>query len=319
MGHSFRNLRLLYICGWAIGLVQVARAAEPPITALAFDPQGTSVLAGSQAGLKQYSWPALEKIKSFPTKLEQIHALAFSPDGETLAMAGGWPGEEGLLELWTWPGFKPLKTLALHADVIYDLAWSADSRTIYTAGHDGDILKVSPASGKIEQRFTGHSQPVRALELLADQQTLVSAGHDQTIRVWDTKTGKLLRSLNNHTLPIRGLSLRPTGDDKSLPMIASIGADRSVRLWQPTIGRMVRFLRLDSSVPLAVAWSPDGQLLFVADDAGQVQIIEPDTLTVRSTIETKIQKPFCLLVSPEGKQLLLGGTGGKLLRLDMKI
>ncbi len=318
MGKLLRNMSWPFVWSWIVCLCQVVRAAEPPITAIAFEPQGTSVLAGSQAGLKQYAWPALKETKSLPTKLEQIHGLAFSPDGKTLAAAGGTPGEDGILELWTWPAFEKLKTLSLHSDLVYAVAWSADSQTIFTAGHDGDALKVSASSGKIERRFTGHSQPVRALGLLPDQQTLVSAGHDHTLRVWDAQSGNLIRSLNNHTKPVRDLAVRPAGDDKALPMIASVGTDRTIRLWQPTIGRMVRFLRLESAVPLAAAWSPDGRFLFVADDAGQVRIIEPDTLTVRSTIESTIRTPYCLLANPDGTQLLIGGAGGTLQRINVK-
>jgi hypothetical protein len=57
-------------------------AAEPPITAIAFDPAETLLLTGSQAGVKTYTWPDLKRGKSIATELKQVHDLVFSPDGK---------------------------------------------------------------------------------------------------------------------------------------------------------------------------------------------------------------------------------------------
>ena len=61
-------------------------AADSPVTAMAFAPDGESLVAGSQAGLVVYSWPELAKRKTLSSKLLTIHDLAFSPDGQTLAV-----------------------------------------------------------------------------------------------------------------------------------------------------------------------------------------------------------------------------------------
>jgi WD40 repeat protein len=245
--------------------------------------------------------------------LTQIQDLRFSPDGKTLAIAGGTPGEEGAIELWNWPGRELQETHAVHSDMIYQLAWSADSKRIFTASHDAGVSEIHAESGKILRSYSGHSQPVRGLCLLEDQETLVSAGNDQTIRVWNTKSGQLARSLNNHTNAILGLAERPRANDNpQLPMIASIGADATVRIWQPTIGRMVRFLRLPASTPLALAWSSDGESLLITLKNGQLLSLNPDTLEIQSTTEIELREPLSLLIQPKGKHAAIGGQDGKI-------
>ena len=287
-------------------------AGAPPITALAFDPTETELLAGSQKGVERYSWPDLKPGEMLKTNLQQIHDIAFSPDGKSLAIAGGTPGSSGELELWQWPSAQKLATYKLHSDVIYQLAWIANSKRLFTASHDGEVLEVAPSSGMITQRFVGHSQPVRALLLLPDQQTLLTAGNDQTIRVWDTKTGNLLRSLHNHTKAVHALALKPQSKDGELPIAASIGADGTLRLWQPTIGRMMRFRRLPASVPLALAWYGKGECLLVTDDKGHLHIIDSETLEIKNMITTKSHQSVSLLITKDGTTLIVGGQHGLL-------
>jgi WD40 repeat protein len=301
----------------SLGFTQIGVTAEPPITALAFDPTETKLIAGSQAGVKCYGWPNLKPGKTIATELKQVHDLAFSPDGKTLAIAGGTPGEEGTVELWNWPKIDESRSYSVHSDVIYQIVWSADSASLFTASHDATIAQLAGKTGKVLQEFSGHSQPVISISLLAQDKVLVSAGSDQTIRVWDTATGELLRSFNNHTAAVRDLAVRPSGDSEALPMVASIARDKTLRLWQPTIGRMVRFKRF-SSEPLAVTWSRDGESLFLTEDDGNLVEVDPDTLEIKTTRKTSVDRPISLQLSKDGKTAVTGGSGGVIRVVKLK-
>lgn len=293
--------------------------AGPPVTALAFDPQGSELLVGSQNGVQRYSWPDLKAGEILKSELDQVHDLAFSPNGTSLAIAGGTAGETGQLELWSWPNRQKVAAYDLHADVIYQLAWSRDAKRLFTASHDGEVFEIDTGTGQILHRFLGHSEPVRAVCFLDDEHMLVTAGNDQTIRVWDTKTGQLLRSLHNHTKAVHAIALKPKANASELPVIATIGADGTIRLWQPTIGRMMKFRRLDAAIPLAMAWSADGQALIVTDDRGSLHIINPQTLESQTTLETKTERPLNLLLSPDGKTAIAGGKDLSLQTIPLEI
>ena len=57
-----------------------------------------------------------------------IHALAFSPHGDVLAVGGGNPSETGGVELFDWPSGYLIHRYDLHEDSVYAVAWSPRER-----------------------------------------------------------------------------------------------------------------------------------------------------------------------------------------------
>jgi WD40 repeat protein len=249
--------------------------AAPPITAAAFAPDGKTVVLGSQAGLELRTWPALETLRTIETPLENVHDLAFSPDGVLLAVAGGSPADTGEVQLLSWRALEERWRVAPHEDVVYSVAWSADGATLATAAGDRIVKVLAADDGAALLELTGHSRPVRAVAF-AEENALVSAGVDGTLRLWNAADGHLRRSLEQHTGAVHALALRPGRPPGARPQMASIGADRTVRFWEPTIGRMMRFARVPSE-PLAAAWTADGERLAVACADGRVRAIDPAT------------------------------------------
>jgi WD40 repeat protein len=312
LGHRFASRHAgLAICVALCTLASISRAAEPPVTAIAFAPDGRSVAVGSQAGVAIYNWPDLKKQKMFDTQLVNLHDLAFSPNGESLAVAGGIPSEEGLVEVLAWPDGKSMYVCKGHEDSVLAVAWKSDSK-FATASLDHDVVVWDANTHTIEQRLKGHSRGVTALCFLTDQSLLVSGSLDQNLRVWNTGSAELVRSMNNHTREIHQIALRPVST--GLPMIASVADDRTVRLWQPTINRMVRFVEL-TSIPLAVSWVPDGSLVAVATSAGHVLLIDPDTVEIIHDIAALDGWAYSLDVHPTDGSLLVGGRYGQLKRI----
>jgi WD40 repeat protein len=291
-------------------------ASEPPVTALAFAPDGRSVLAGSQAGLVVRSWPDLKPVRKLPTTLSHIHDLAFSPRGDVLAAGGGSPAESGAVELFRWPEGTRFYHDEPHDDLVYALAWKDDGSAWASASHDRTVQVHAPG-GETVRALEGHSKGVVGLCYLPDGRSLVSAGIDQSLRVWDAESGRPLRRLENHTGPVRGLALRPSRPDGSPPMVVSIGADRTARVWQPTVGRMVRLSRLESP-PLAVAWARSGASIAVACADGHVRLIDTDTAVISRDIHALDGRAQSLASAPDGRALVVGGEAGRLVRIELE-
>jgi WD40 repeat protein len=289
-----------------------AFAAEPPITALAFTPDGKAILVGSQAGVQVRDWPDLKPLRSLATELASVHDFAFSPDGKMLAIAGGSPAEKGTVELVRWPDGTLLHRVSPHKDVIHAVAWSSDSLAIVTASADQTVRKLDARMGKPTGVFEGHSRGVLAAVFLPGDKQLVTAGGDESLRVWDAESSKAERILPNHTKPVTGLAVRPAGDRSTPPILVSISDDRTVRLWQPTTGRMIRFARLPSE-PRAVAWTADGALILVACKDGALRVIDPETVELRQTIPAVEGVAYALAVASDGSSLV-GGRNGQLKR-----
>lgn len=283
----------------------------PPITSLVFSPDGKSVLASSQAGLHIYDYPSLNQTKLIKVEANNIHDVAFSPNGEWFAVGGGNPAREGTIEIFTWDGFKSLQKLKRHKDSVKDVSWR-DNNTLASASLDRSIILWDLRIGEPIQQLEGHSRGVTSLCFLNDNQLLVSTGIDQNIRVWNLETSELIRSMNNHTLPVHDLELRP--DDSGLPMLVSVGDDKTVRFWQPTIGRMVKFARLKGT-PLDVSWMSNGSKVVASCDDGIIRIVDPESVEVKDEIQGLSGWVYTLAVHPTDGSIIIGGVNGQVKRI----
>lgn len=286
----------------------------PPITSLAFSPDGKSVVACSQAGLHVYDFPTLSLQRTIEVSAHNIHDLAFSPNGDQLAVGGGNPAIEGIIEIFSWPEGKSLRVLKEHQDSVTAVAWR-DASSLASASLDRRILLWDLYTGAAIQQMEGHSKGVSSLCFLSDKDILVSTGIDQSVRVWDLISGELIRSMNNHTLPVHDLALRPS--DAGLPVIVSAGDDRTVRFWQPTIGRMVKFARLEEA-PLDTAWLNDGSKVVAVCTDGVVRFVDPDSVEVTSEIHALNGWAYSLAVHPTDGSVVVGGQNGQVRRIIPK-
>ena len=290
-----------------------AVAAKPPVTSVTFSPGGSSVVVGSQAGVAEYAWPQLNRVRTITSDVGNLHEVDFSNSGQLLAVAGGAPAEDGRVEIYSWPECEQLQELTVHTDSVMGIAWINET-SLATASLDHDVLVWDLETGAPRRRLGGHSKGVIALSVMRDDGLLVSTGIDQNLRVWNLASGELVRSLNNHTRPVHDLALRP--GDHSLAMIVSASDDKTVRLWQPAIGRMVRFVRLDS-VPLDVEWLSDGTRVAVACADGYIRVIDPERATVTQALPAIDGWAYCLAVHPRDRSLVVGGSDGQLVQIAL--
>ena len=291
----------------------IGDAKEPPITALAFTPDAKQVIAVSQSGIHVYSWPELDHKRAIRTSALNLHCLAFSPNEKYLAVGGGAPSEEGVVEVFSWPEGEPVTRFDSHKDSVRSVVWQDDVKLL-SGSIDRDIkLWHLKKETNAVSTLKGHSRSVDAICLIENGRTLVSSGADQSLRVWDLESGSLIRSLNQHTKPVNALRLRPIKG--GLPMVASAARDKTIRFWQPTIGRMVRYIRLDSE-PLNIAWTSDGDRVLATCVDGRVRIIDPVEVTVTQDLPAINGWAYALAMHPHDRSAAIGGINGQIWRIE---
>jgi len=305
---------ILFGHGPALRPLPAKEPPAPPITALAIAPHGTSVVVGSNAGVQVLAWPELESVGNLPSHTPHVHHVEFSPHGTRLAIAGGMPAQQGMLELFSWPARECLARLVCHDDVLYAVAWHPSLDQLAIAGATGRLAVLDVTSGAVVRECQGHVRDVLAACWLPDG-SLVSASADASVRVWKEAKEASAISLTNHTAAAVGLARPSDGQqERGRLEVVSIGRDRTVRLWQPLRRRLVRFVRLPVE-PLAVCWTHVPTVVAVACVDGHVRLIDTQLARVVADLPAIEGWAYCV-AQHQDRSLVAAGEGGQVVRLE---
>jgi WD40 repeat protein len=161
-----------------------------------------------------------------------ICSIALSPDGKTLASAGGFsaPGIQQWADLRLWDAAtgKNTATLRGHANYVLTVAFSPDGKTLASGSNDSTVRLWDVATGQNIAILKGHTQPVYSVTFSPDGKTLASGG-DHTIRLWDVATGKSTSTFQDQW--IQSVAFSPDGKRLVAGGGSSAGNLTDVKLW----------------------------------------------------------------------------------------
>ncbi len=269
-------------------------AAPTPATA---DPNARP--GGSQGGSAML---VERRLKAAPDPVDAVMlALAYSPDGRTLAMAG----EDKTITLRDAATGAVLRTLAGHTDIVAGLAFSPDGNSVASASYDKTVRIWDVADGREKAVLQGHKNWVLAVAYASDGKSLATAGYDKLVKLWDVAEAKEIASFAGHSASVRAVAFAPDGKT-----VASGGGDRVVKLWD-VAGRTERAtLKGHKKTIRALAYSPDGALLASASEDGTIKLWDPAGGNERATLEGHADMVTCVAFAGAGGRLLSGCWDG---------
>jgi WD40 repeat protein len=216
------------------------------------------------AGNKVTLWNEQGVASGEPLKLAKtITDVAWIMGGTTLAMATS-------TEIVVHDPADGEERVFKSRDPILSMAFSSSGKWLMSGNQDCSVHVWNTDSGA-EMHMRGFAAKVRQLAWHRGNRWLATGG-GESIAVWDCSgkgpEGRTPLVLEWHPDLVTALHYQPEGD-----WLASGARDGSIAVWSPTQRQnQISRAKIMSGVT-RVAWSPDGKLLAVAGEAGEVQVL----------------------------------------------
>ncbi len=288
------------------GEVRIYGPDGPPITCAggraagvrvrpAFSPDGKLLACGDNGTVRVWDAATGQLIRTLAVGKGSVAAVAFSPDGRSLAAGGPQPG----VRVWdtrTWQD-RP----ALAAPTVFALAFSPDGEWLAVAVGTGLVQVLDVRSGAEVGQLRGSPQGAAgALAFSPDGQRLAVGGADHTVRLWD------LRPL---APPPADARARPVSaaPDGGFTRAAVLTADDRLRVLDGAGGAELLRVRGFKDFAESMALSPDGKRLAFSPRQG---LFGRDAVLVRSVPDNRALRTVWLPAyastmefSPDGEEL----------------
>lgn len=253
----------------ANGSAPASRPAPLPVPSLAPLRGGSLVAArGDEVAIVSADGATLKSAKV--AGFEKVCAVAASPDGARIAVAGGVAGRAGNVALLDAATLAVVRAMPdpPFGDLATAVAWHESGDRLVAGASDRLARILDGATLATRAELGGHTGPILSVAIRRD--SVATGSLDRTIRLWDAGSGALQRSLTNHAGAVVALAFESDGG-----RLASAGDDRTVRIWDPARGRLLRILRESPGVPLSLAWPHNLPLVSGWTD-GTARWIDPD-------------------------------------------
>jgi WD40 repeat protein len=221
-----------------------------------------------------------------------IFAVAFSPDGQTLASGScaellqPWCllGEIRLWTLWTRDDGGLIfssgsQAYLAHSDWVLSVAFTPDGHAL-VAGSDDGLVSVWDLAGsplRRRLRLEDNMAAITSVAFSPDARTLASGTSTGHVVLWDYESGQPLTPvLSGHTGEIHALAFAPEG-----AILASASEDGTVVLWDTASGDLVEQRATAYGHGIwGLAYSPDDQTLA----AGSCKTASPEGICIEGVV-----------------------------------
>jgi WD40 repeat protein len=240
-------------------------------------------------------------------------AVAFSPDGKTLATGSAAAGGQSpQLKLWSMETHAPIASFDGHAGAqqIYSVAFSPDGKTLASSANDSTVRLWDVETGQPIATFPCDQPSPFAIAFSPDGTLLaVGGGHNDRLipelKLWNTTTRRLQATLDGHAHLVCSVAFSPDGKT-----LASGGGDHSIILWDVGSGEITATITGHEDLVRDLAFTSDGVTLASASYDRTVRLWDTATGHELRRLLGHKKQARCVAFSPDNRWVLTGGGDG---------
>lgn len=297
------------------GKVSATIEAEGNVRFVVFSPDGQTLATVSDDTVQLWDTSTGKQrpfIRVKPDRFRSLDAVAFTPDGKSLAMALGGAGLSSEVTLWDLSTGKEKATVWKEQGFFGTRAISPDVKTLALVNYDNDALELwELATGKKKASLKMNEKGVRSLVFSPDGKNLATISSEKgPITLWDATTGKEKTSLNTD-ISIDNMAFSPDGK-----RFASAGFG-GLKIWEVATGKDVTALEGAGSARDWAAFSPDGKMLASLGCGSTLRLWDLATGRDIAPLPGHIDSVVSLAFSPDGKTLASGSIDQTVLLWDV--
>jgi WD40 repeat protein len=267
--------------------------------------QSTTFTASGAPSTPKTLNPTWNCVRTLTGHLSSINAIAFSPDGQTLASGSA----DRTLKLWNPDSRVPRYTLSGHSSLIDAVAFSPDGRTLASGSWDHTIKMWNLETTEVIHTLCGHSGWIKSVVMRADGQSLASASADKTIKLWHLQTASVQTTLSGHASAVHCVVISPDGQT-----LASSSADQTIRIWNWDSGDVKLTLDGHLDAVTSLTFSPSGQILISGSADKTIKLWNLSRGTLLHTLNGHSDTVNSVAINTQGN-LLISGSADKTIKI----
>jgi len=243
-----------------------------------------------------------------------ITALAYSPDGNLLAVSGYRE-----IVLHKSDGSGLIARLPCLSDKITSLAFSPDGSTLAAVGGTpatfGEVQLWDVAQRKLKYSMTLTNDTLFGVSFSPDGKKIAFGSTDNSIYIFDAIAGKQLQRVNDHDGWVFGTVFSRDGSQ-----VASVSRDRALKLTDVGQGIFIENINQLKGELVCVAREPNQDNVVVGGEDGVPalymmhrprSLVIGDTSTLIREFEKQEGPVVTVAFSPSGQNIAVGGGSGE--------
>lgn len=225
-----------------------------------------------------------------------VLALTFAPDSQTLAYIS-----DSVIHIIDLTSQKEIQTLQAQGTP-NSLAYALDSNTLAVGMLDNKVLIMDVKNGTMKNSLKGNFGGWAVA--YSPDGTYLASGSSQGVLMWEADTGFWMPITGGQNDLVKTLAFSP---DNTL---LAAGSQDMLRLWHTANGDELFHQSGSFGNIYSVSFSPDGNLLVTAADDGYLRFYESQTGKLVRELQAHSSAIFSAAFSPDGQSVVSGANEG---------